>query len=134
MKQPKIKTSDAEDSTERNRATPVVGIGASAGGIGALQAFVPLIPGDSNLAFVVVQHLDPGHTSHLSHLLGRAANIPVIDIANDTPIAPTHIYVIPPDAALPITDDPLLLQPPEQARGFRTPIDGFLLSLAEARG
>lgn len=132
--QPKNKTGEDETLVSRIRSTPVVGIGASAGGIEALRSFVPAIDPESGLAFVVVQHLDPHQSSHLSDLLGREARIPVIVIANDTPIAPDHIYVIPPNAALSITDDHLLLSTPEQKRGYRTPIDGFFVSLAEARG
>jgi two-component system CheB/CheR fusion protein len=132
--QPKSKTGEDETSVPRIRSTPVVGIGASAGGIEALRSFVPAIDAESGLAFVVVQHLDPHQSSYLSDLLGREARIPVIAIANDTPIAPDHIYAIPPNAALTITDDHLLLSTPEQERGYRTPIDGFFVSLAEARG
>jgi two-component system CheB/CheR fusion protein len=134
MKRPKNKSHEEETPRERSQATPVVGIGASAGGIDALLSFVPVVPEDSGLAFVVVQHLDPDHTSHLSNMLGRATAIPVVEIHDDTPIAPDHIYVIPPNTALSITDNRLLLAPPTQSRGFRTPIDGFLVSLAEARG
>jgi two-component system CheB/CheR fusion protein len=137
MKRPKNKSEKSNEPApprENSVPTPVVGIGASAGGIDALLAFVPAIPKDSDVAFVVVQHLDPDHTSHLANMLGRAATIPVIEIHDDTPIVPDHIYVIPPNKALSITDNQLLLAAPTQTRGFRTPIDGFLISLAEARG
>ncbi|WP_395020130.1 CheR family methyltransferase [Dongia sp.] len=134
MKRPKSKKHEEQKPPEKNHATPVVGIGASAGGIDALRTFVPAVAKDSGLAFVVVQHLDPDHTSHLSTLLGRATSIPVVEIHDDTPIEADHIYVIPPNTALSITGNRLLLTAPTQNRGFRTPIDGFLISLAEARG
>src|SRR3954468_15053024 len=113
---------------------PIVGIGASAGGIDALLTFVPAIIADSGLAYVIVQHLDPDHGSHLSELLARRSKVGVHLIANDTAVEPNNIYVIPPNAALSIVDGHLRLAPPTQERGSRTPIDGFLLSLAEARG
>jgi two-component system CheB/CheR fusion protein len=127
-------TSSDTTAPIKTPSTPVVGIGASAGGIDALMAFVPSVQPDSGAAYVVVQHLDPDHTSHLSSLLGRSSSIPVVEIDNDTPIESNHIYVIPPNAGLSITDDHLILTKPAKLRGFRTPIDGFLVSLAEARG
>jgi two-component system CheB/CheR fusion protein len=136
MQRPKNKSSKNEQAApaDRSTPTPVVGIGASAGGIDALLAFVPLVPKDSGLAFVVVQHLDPDHASHLSNMLGRNSAIPVVEIHDDTPIEADHIYVLPPNTALSIIGNRLILAPPTQQRGFRTPIDGFLTSLAEARG
>jgi two-component system CheB/CheR fusion protein len=143
MKRPRKKsekplTPDAGESESSTASqapsTPIVGIGASAGGIDALKAFLPSVQPKSGLAFVVVQHLDPDHTSHLSTLLGRASPIPVTEIHDDTRIEADHIYVIPPNTALSIADGRLLLNKPMQQRGFRTPIDGFLTSLAEARG
>ncbi len=137
MKRPKSRSEKSHEPDalrEKIVPTSVVGIGASAGGIDALLAFVPAVPKDSGLAFVIVQHLDPNHTSHLPHMLSRVAPIPVVEIHDETPIQPDHIYVIPPNTALSITDDRLLLAAPTQNRGFRTPIDGFLISLAETRG
>ena len=93
----------SEDDAELDLPTakfPVVGIGASAGGISALKAFIPAIPRACGVAFVVVQHLDPNHSSMLSTLLGRDGNIPVVEISKHTKIEPDHIYVIPPNATL----------------------------------
>src|SRR5690349_14828132 len=100
MKRAKNRNHEEEPPTGKSHATPVVGIGASAGGIDALLSFVPAVPKNPGLAFVVVQHLDSNHASHLSNILGRATSIPVSEIHDDTPIAPDHIYVIPPNTAL----------------------------------
>ncbi|MBV8394614.1 MAG: PAS fold family protein, partial [Alphaproteobacteria bacterium] len=114
--------------------TPVVGIGASAGGLGALESLLPAIPANSGLAFVIVQHLDPDHESSLAALLRKLSPIPVSLIRNDTAVEPNNLYVIPPNASLTLVDDRLLLAPPIEQRGQRTPIDGFFISLAEMRG
>jgi two-component system CheB/CheR fusion protein len=113
---------------------PVVGIGASAGGLSALETLLPAIQPDSGLAFVIVQHLDPDHESVLASLLERLATVPVTVISHQTAAGANHIYVIPPNASLTMADDRLLLSPPVEHRGLRTPIDGFFISLAEARG
>jgi two-component system CheB/CheR fusion protein len=123
---------DAQSSV--SPALPVIGIGASAGGIDALKSFVPMIAADSGLVFVVVQHLSPDYESVLHKILARDSKIPVIEIGGPTPIEANHIYVIPPDASLRIADGQLNISPPAEQRGLRTPIDTFLLSLAEARG
>src|SRR5215467_10226208 len=122
------------DEQREPPVVPVVGIGASAGGLSALEALLPAIPADSGLAYVIVQHLDPDHESVLASLLEKMATVPVTVIQDQTAAAANHIYVIPPNANLTIVDDRLLLSPPAETRGLRTPIDSFLISLAEARG
>ena len=119
----------------RNGPTkPIVGIGASAGGIGALETLVPLFERGAGLAYVVVQHLDPERKSMLTGLLRRTAKIPVTEIADQVTIEADHVYVIPPNAALAISDKRLKISPPVEQRFQRTPIDGFFISLAEANG
>lgn len=111
----------------------MVGIGASAGGIDALQLFVPQIPPESGLVYVVVQHLSPDHESVLAKVLARTSKIPVTEVAGETKIEANHIYVIPPNANLEISDGHLHVSRPDQQRGFRTPIDTFFMSLADVR-
>ena len=124
-----------ESGPSRNGPTiPIVGIGASAGGIGALETLVPLFERGAGLAYVVVQHLDPERKSGLTGLLGRTAKIPVTEIADQVTIEADHVYVIPPNAALAISDKRLKISPPVEQRFQRTPIDGFFISLAEANG
>jgi two-component system CheB/CheR fusion protein len=113
---------------------PVVGIGASAGGIGALETLMPLLAPDAGLAYVVVQHLDPDRASALTALLARVAKIPVVEIKNQASIQADHVYIIPPNASLAIVDGRLQLSPPVEQRGQRAPIDGFFVSLAGAKG
>jgi two-component system CheB/CheR fusion protein len=113
---------------------PVVGIGASAGGLSALETLLPAIAPDSGLAYVIVQHLDPDHESVLASLLERLATVPVTVITHQVAAEANRIYVIPPNASLTLVGDKLLLSPPVEHRGLRTPIDGFFMSLAEARG
>src|SRR5262245_9698216 len=82
----------------RNGQIPVVGIGASAGGIGALEALLPLLKADTSIVYVVVQHLDPTHQSALTAMLGRGTEIPVVEARDGMPIERDHIYVIPPNS------------------------------------
>ena len=124
-----------EPERPRNGAgIPVVGIGASAGGIGALETLLPSFAPGAGLAYVVVQHLDPTHESVLTALLGKVAKIPVVEIKDQTTIEADHVYVIPPNTAVTMADGRLRLSPPVAPRGQRTPVDGFFVSLAEARG
>jgi two-component system CheB/CheR fusion protein len=109
---------------------PVVGIGASAGGLDALRRLLPLLEPDSGMAFVVVQHLDPDHTSWLSELLARNSLLPVSLIEDDTLVQPDRVYVIPPNASLTIHEGRLRLARPIGPRAHRNTIDEFLTSLA----
>ena len=74
---------------------PVVGIGASAGGLDAFKKLLKSIPDDSGMAYVLVQHLDPKHESLLPDLLQKVTNLPVLEITHDMKVEPNHIYVIP---------------------------------------
>lgn len=112
----------------------VVGIGASAGGIAALESLLPLLPANSGLAYIIVQHLDPDHDSALTSILTRNASLPVFEAADGMPISANHIFVAPPNRTLAIVEDQLLLAPVSQRGGQRAPIDAFLQSLALAKG
>src|SRR5215470_1171494 len=136
MKKKKNDKSEGEGDPKprRDGQIPVVGIGASAGGIGALEALLPLLKADSGIAYVVVQHLDPTHESALTAIIGRGTQIPVVEARDAMPIERDHIYVIPRNSTLTMAQDRLRLGPLVEARGQRTPIDAFFLSLAEAKG
>jgi len=112
---------------------PIVGIGASAGGLEAATALFKHLPIDTGFAFVLVQHLDPQHESALAQLLARATSLPVSEIKNDMRAQPNHVYVIPPNANLRLSKGVLRLQPRHKARTPYHPIDSFLESLAEDR-
>ena len=110
----------------------VVGFGASAGGMEAFLEVLAHMPPDSGLALVLVQHLDPNHQSVLTELLGRSTPMPVLEIQDGMRAEPNHVYVIPPNASLAITDGVLHLG--ERGWGQPMPIDSFLRSLAEGEG
>src|SRR6266545_1959150 len=116
------------------RPCPVVGIGASAGGLEALQAFFERMPVDTGMAFVIIQHLDPEHETLMPELLARHTSMPVSLVTEDTPLAANSIFVLPPNATLTIDDCMLRVSRPERMRGRRSPIDGFFRSLAEDQG
>ncbi len=110
---------------------PIVGIGASAGGLEALELFLANVPKDSGLAFVIVQHLDPTHKGIMVELLQRGTDMPVAQVKNRTRVKPNCVYVIPPNKDLSILHGILHLLDPIAPRGLRLPIDFFLRSLAE---
>jgi two-component system CheB/CheR fusion protein len=114
-----------------NNAAVVVGIGASAGGLEALEQFFKNVPENSGLAFVVIQHLDPTHKAMLPHLLQRVTTMKVIQADNRMEVLPDHVYVIPPNKDLSILHTELYLLDPVAPRGLRLPIDFFLRTLAK---
>ncbi|MFZ4480848.1 MAG: chemotaxis protein CheB, partial [Rhodoferax sp.] len=113
---------------------PIVGIGASAGGLDAFEQLFRHLPPDIGMAFVLVPHLDPSHASILTEILQRATVMPVLEAGNQMAVSPNHVYVIPPNRDMTIFHGQLQLSLPEQPRGQRLPIDAFLRSLAEDQG
>lgn len=109
----------------------IVGIGASAGGLEALELFIGQIPLDSGLAYVIVQNQDPTHKSIMVELLQHHTKLPIFLIEDQMQVAVNSIYFIPPGLDLTIRNDFLYLQEPTVARGLRLPIDIFFTSLAE---
>jgi two-component system CheB/CheR fusion protein len=130
QEQPAVAAEDAE-LAPRGPSFPVVGIGASAGGLEALEAFLRHVPEDSGMAFVIVQHLDPGHKGSLVELLQRPTNLPVVQVKDGVKVEPNHVYVIPPGKDLSISGGELHLSEQTLPRGLHLPIDFFLRSLAE---
>jgi two-component system, chemotaxis family, CheB/CheR fusion protein len=112
------------------RRFPIVGLGASAGGLEALEQFLNHVPSKSGLAFVIIQHLDPTRKGMLVELLQRATAMPVVQIKDRMRVAPDHVYVIPPNNDLSILHGALHLTEPAEKRGLRLPINFFFLSLA----
>ena len=112
-------------------AFPVVGIGASAGGLEALEKFLTHVPLGSGLAFVVIQHLDPTVEDLLPELLQRITPMSVLQARDLMRVAPNSVYVIPPNRDIAIRAGTLHLSAPTAARGMRLPIDFFLRSLAQ---
>ena len=112
----------------------IAGIGASAGGVEALEAFFKAVPQDNGIAFVVVTHLDPNRESMLAGILGRATQMPVVNARDGEPVEAQHVYVLPPGAILTIREGRLRLRPTSSVDRERTPIDLFFSSLAEDQG
>ena len=110
---------------------PVIGIGASAGGLEALELFLKNVPSDSGMAFVIVQHLDPTHKGMMAELLQRATKMPVEQVTDRLKVEPDRVYIIPPNKDMSILHGVLHLLPPMAPRGLRLPIDFFFRSLAD---
>ena len=118
----------------RDDRLPIVGIGASAGGLEALEQFLSKVPADSGMAFVVIQHLDPTHKGMMTALLQRTTRMTVMQAKNRMKVRPNHVYVIPPNKDMSLLRGTLHLFAPAAPRGLRLPIDFFFRSLADDRG
>ncbi len=115
-------------------ASVVVGLGASAGGIEALEAFFAGLPEIDGIAFVVILHLAPDEESYLADVLQSGLPLPVTQVTESVAVEPGHVYVIPPNKNLLIEDGHLVLEPIETERVERRPIDHFFRTLADAYG
>jgi two-component system CheB/CheR fusion protein len=111
----------------------VVGVGASAGGLEAFTELLSQLPDDTGMAFVLIQHLDPRHESHLTELLSKACVMPVSEVKGETRIEANHVYVIPPRRNLDISEG-VLHTPPRPDSGRNMPIDAFFNALAADGG
>jgi two-component system CheB/CheR fusion protein len=118
-----------EESITQN--FPVVGVGASAGGLDAFRKLLQNIPATSGMAYVLVQHLAPAHESLLPEILARETEIPVHEIIDDINLAPDNIYIIPENKILTAYDGKLRLEPRDKSNKINLPIDIFFNSLAE---
>src|SRR5215210_3150205 len=110
---------------------PIVGIGASAGGLEAFTQMLGALPVDTGMAFVLVQHLAPTHASLLSDILSRTTSMPVMEVHDEPRVEPNRVYVIPPNRNMILSKGVLQLLPREKGRGQHRPIDFFFRSLAE---
>ena len=111
---------------------PVVGVGASAGGLAAFRELLGAIPEESGMAWVLVQHLDPNHESMLPELLQRVTKVPVLEITDEVTVQPNHVYILPSNKMLVANDGVLQLSPRTTPKGaLNLPIDLFFTSLAE---
>ncbi|MFL5349259.1 MAG: chemotaxis protein CheB [Hyalangium sp.] len=114
---------------------PIVGVGASAGGLEAFTQLLEHLPPDSGMSFVFIQHLSPTHISLLSQALAKATQMPVAEATHGVRVEPNHIYVIPPSADIELADDVITLRARmAEPRKLHLPVDIFLRSLAAARG
>src|SRR5437763_17105695 len=123
---------DTDTSPPRGNAFPIVGIGASAGGLEAFLELISALPVDTGMAFVLVQHLDPVHESLLPELLAPHSPMPVRSVHDGLKIEANHVYVIPPNTSMELADGTLRLAAREP--GLHLPIDIFFRSLAAVQG
>jgi two-component system CheB/CheR fusion protein len=112
---------------------PIVGIGASAGGLAAFEAFFSGMPADTNpgMAFVLVQHLAPDHKSILTELISRYTRMQVFEVKDGMAVKPNCAYIIPPNRNMAFLNGTLHLTEPSAPHGHRLPIDFFFQSLAQ---
>ena len=126
-----MKSSGAKLTNGTPDAPRIVGVGASAGGLAALEAFFANVTADSGLAYVVVQHMDPTHEAMLASLLQRVTPLPVCEATNAMVIGPNKVYVIPPGSELTVNQGRLHLSRIRHPRGLGLPIDVLFHSLAQ---
>jgi two-component system CheB/CheR fusion protein len=122
--------SGADPEFSPGASFPIVGVGASAGGLEALSGFLKALPARTGMAVVVIQHLAPEHESALTQLLSKATAMPVLEVSNGLAMQPNHVYVIPPNKSMTLQDGVLKLVPRERASVPHHPIDEFLAALA----
>ena len=116
------------------RTFPIVGVGASAGGLEAFRSLLQALPAKTGMAFVLVQHLDPEHESLLTRLLSHATRMPVMEVVEGVTVEPDHVYVIPPNKALGIRNGVLHLLARKRQNPKHMPVDSFFHSLADNEG
>ena len=129
----KLNTLEAKkpaEPTNRPQGLTVVGIGASAGGLSALNSFFDALSPDTGMAFVVVMHLHPTYESHLAELLQLHTQMPTRQVNRKTRVEADHVYIIPPNRNIILTDTHLETAEFTEPHGKRTPIDYFFRSLA----
>jgi two-component system, chemotaxis family, CheB/CheR fusion protein len=134
MSEREIQSAAAEIEPPVGPPPYVVGIGASAGGLEALQRFFDHIAPDTELAFVVVQHLSPDFKSLMDELLGRHTELPIQLVEDGMPVRPGHVYLIPPKKEMIISGGRLLLSERDRQQELNLPIDVFFRSLAQDCG
>ncbi|MCG8123579.1 MAG: chemotaxis protein CheB, partial [Candidatus Thiodiazotropha taylori] len=128
---PKL-TDELDDSV---KPTHIVGVGASAGGLEAIEAFFKVMPPDSGVSFVVIQHLSPDHKSLMAELLSKRTRMPVHRAEDGVLVEPNSVYLIPPNKNLRLFHGRIILSEQDRdARGINLPIDIFFRSLAEDQG
>src|SRR5215471_444292 len=110
---------------------PIVGVGASAGGLEAFSELLAHLPADAGMAFLFVQHLDPTHRSFLVEILSKQTRMPVEEAREGVEIQPDHVYVLPPNSALTLVDNFLHLASRETIEQRRSPVDILFDSLAD---
>ncbi|MBU1157781.1 MAG: PAS domain-containing protein [Candidatus Thermoplasmatota archaeon] len=128
------KASITTDENESGASFPIVGMGASAGGLEAVTTFFKHITPDTGMAFVLVTHLDPSHASGMPEILQRVTPMPVLEADDGVTVMPNHVYLIPPGRHITVFKGTLQIRTPDERHGQRMPIDLFFRSLAQEQG
>lgn len=123
-----------KNASQSRGVLPIVGIGASAGGLEAITSLLKAVKPDLGMAYVLVPHLDPHRESAFTEILGRATKMPVVEVRDGLRVEADHVYVIPPNHDLVIENAALRLRPRERERPGNIGIDTFLRSLASDQG
>jgi two-component system, chemotaxis family, CheB/CheR fusion protein len=121
---------DPEIGEDLDVRCPIVGVGASAGGLEAFTQLLKHLPTDTGMAFVLIQHLDPTHASLLTELLAKATSMPVTEVQDGMEVMPDRVYIIPPNTEMVLVGNNLQLSAREKVHGRYLPIDRFFQSLA----
>src|SRR5882724_11708088 len=127
----KPKSGPVHQRPESQSLFPIVGVGASAGGLEAFTQLLTALGSGTEMAYVLVQHLDPSHESALTDLLAKATGMPIRQASEATSVEANHVYVIPPNVDMTISQGILRLTARTETHGYHMPIDRFLRSLAE---
>ena len=122
---------EEQGKISRNSSQFYVGIGASAGGLDALEKFLLKVPEKSGMTFIIVQHLDPIHKSALVDILSRSTSMEVMEVEDGVKVLPDHVYIIPPNKDMSLLNGKLQLMDPIHPHGLRMPINYFFTSLAQ---
>ena len=125
---------DSQPGAEHSAPIYYVGVGASAGGLEALESFFTPMPAESGMAFIVIQHLSPDYKSMMVELLSKRTAMPVRRAEEGMRVEANSVYLIPPKKNLSIFHGKLLLSESDHSRGLNLPIDVFLRSLADDQG
>src|SRR5947209_20565573 len=129
-----VSRSSPSAESSSSKLFPIVGIGASAGGLEAFSELLRYLPEKTGMAFVLVQHLDPKHDSSLQEILARTTKIPVTEVTQGVVVQPDHAYVIPANTNLTIKHGTLQLGSRVLTRGQHMPIDDFFSFVGENGG
>ncbi|OGR83025.1 MAG: hypothetical protein A2901_01835 [Elusimicrobia bacterium RIFCSPLOWO2_01_FULL_54_10] len=110
---------------------PIVGIGASAGGLEAVTQLLKMVPADTGMSFVIIQHLDPTRVSNLASILARATSMKVDQVKDGMVVEPNHVYVFPPNMNMTLNNNAFQLLPRSEVRAMHMPVDYFFRSMAQ---
>ena len=126
--------SEEDEKQPKRLPFPIVGLGASAGGLDAFSQLMKALPVTTGMAFVLIQHLDPTHESQLTEIVSRITEMPAQVAQEGMIVEPNHVYIIPPNTSLTISEGALRLVPRSLDTIPHLPIDRFFQSLAEEQG